>query len=202
MSTPDTVVFFFNPTTLAFSTARSEGDVEIDQRKALHLITAISKGFEIRLNSKSEPYAINTGLETLSPLDCYNLQLTSLNRDYELCCDSIRGDYPVTETSTWPYQFSEAVVYKAWLQSDQTTEPPKLFFIEQLSEDREVLGVGEGLEDLVDRIINNATMYNKVMARITSYRHSLEKKLKEGLHKNDIAILSSLHWDFDEYLKG
>ncbi len=133
--------------------------------------------------------------------EIYKTRVTQLNQEYEGICALIRGDYPVTETSTWPVQLSEAVAYKKWLASGSKPPQPVMYLLNALSEERDKVNVGKGLEDLADRVINNANLYNKMIAKATSLRHEAEKKLTGCLEANDLENMIRIKWDLKDTFK-
>lgn len=194
-------VYYFSPDRLAFYDTMIPGSYKIDSTLAQGIISRLRLGHQLKINPQGQPYTVvpkhfqsDIGL-------LYQYKIETLNSDYEVACDILRGEYPPTETVSFSLQLLEAVQYKHWMMSDRTGPEPLLFYIDKLSDSRTQRGVGEGLEDLVNRILYNSTVYNTGMGMLTAYRHSLEKELKVLHAARKPVLLETKSWDFVALLK-
>lgn len=106
------------------------------------------------------------------------------------------ADYPEAETKTWTLQVTEARSYQAWLDAGSVGEAPATPFLTELNEGRVAAGVGEGLEDLVSRVLANDAVYSPAVAGFTAYRHGIEKQLRTAEALGDDAAFNAISWIF------
>jgi hypothetical protein len=119
--------------------------------------------------------------------------LDRLNADYTTAVNFIRADYPEAELITWTMQRTEAKAYLAWENAGSKGTPPDTPFLVQLNAERTAMQVGDGMVDLVNRIINNDAFYTPAMAKLTAMRHGFEKQLNAFTTLEQVA---SIDWVF------
>lgn len=124
------------------------------------------------------------------------VQLGKLNRDYDEVVAMLSRDYPTSEIQTWTIQVTEARAYKQWADAGRSGDAPATPFLTQLNAGRVEAGVGEGFDDLVDRILANDAVYSPVIAGYTAYRHGIEKQLTEAAYLEDEDGFNAITWVF------
>lgn len=203
----DTSSMFFKPSNKQFYSFRIDETVyEITALSFQNIMKGIKEGGILKVAEDGSPYIVNRPPVKISLEEILSNQLHELTTRYEEVCDHIRGTYPSTETGTWPVQLSEAIAYKQWVANGSIPEDKPVFIlIEALSNERDLRGVGDGLEDLSTRIINNALFYNEAIAKATAIRHALEKQILLHYNNEDESKLKNIYIDFSEvidYLKN
>lgn len=119
-----------------------------------------------------------------------------LNGDYEQAVSKLRGTYPLAETTTWPVQSAEAKVYDAWRVAGSIGTPPETPFLTDLTAARTAQGVGDGLVDLIDRVIANDAIYSPAISYLTATRHAAEKALLMAKALDNIEEVKAVTWSF------
>ena len=66
----------------------------------------------------------------------------------------------------------------------------------ELNEGRVAANVGDGLEDLVSRILANDAVYSPALAGFTAYRHGIEKQLRTAEAMGDDVAFNAISWTF------
>jgi len=133
---------------------------------------------------------------TIDPVvDMLASRLKTLNLDYGRAVASVRSTYPEEEISTWSFQLNEARVYDTWRQQGSEGSPPDTPFITALDASRTKRGVGNGLDDLVNRILRNELHYRMAMVELTAARHAAEQALEQAA-VSGLGDLMDVKWDF------
>lgn len=189
---------FFSPSRLGFFLDPfGEDSVEVSNDVYHDAMDKLGKGYTLSADNSGQP-VLNAPVVSEPTLDVLFPQLVrTLNANYETAAAQLRGTYPFTETSTWPQQIDQAKAYDAWRKAgrDSATRPD-VEFIEDLSNQRTAVGVGEGLDDLVDRILANNAMYSPAISELTATRHAAEQALTIAFMQKDLAALKAVKWDF------
>lgn len=120
-------------------------------------------------------------------------RLAQLGADYEAAITSLRADYPASETLTWNLQLTEARAYQAWLDGGKEGAAPAIPFLSALSAGRDAAGVGDGLEDLVSRVIANDALYTPAVAKLTALRHAADLEVQTAPNTEALAAVT---WSF------
>lgn len=126
----------------------------------------------------------------------FKTKLEKCNYEYEAAVKLLRGTYPLSETTTWPVQLHEAQGYDEWREAGRVGDPPHTPFLIVLSAERDLRNVGSGLEDLVDRVLNNNNLYSAEMGRLTAIRHSCELGMYMLMQGGDYAGLNAFTWSY------
>jgi len=124
------------------------------------------------------------------------IQLGRLNADYDQAVAVLNVDYPAAETHTWTLQVTEARAYQAWIDGGRVGDAPEVPFLVELNEGRVAANVGDGLEDLVSRILANDAVYSPALAGFTAYRHGIEKQLRTAAELGDDVAFNAISWTF------
>ena len=96
-------------------------------------------------------------------------------------------------------QLVEALEYKRWVKEGSVEEDRPIFILlDPLTKERDDRDVGDGLADLVDRIINNAMFYNTAIAKATVIRHQTEQRIIAKYNSNDIEGILAIPVDFND----
>ena len=194
-------IYYFSPTGMVFYNSKIGDAVLIDSKVAEDLINRLKLGHILKVDDVGNPYTVMPLAYKSDIKLLYEYKIRTLSSDYEQACIKLRGEYPPTETVSFSLQLIEAIQYKQWMMSDRSSPAPMLFYIDKLSAERDAVNVGDGLEDLVNRILHNSFLYNTGMSKLTAYRHSLEKELKMLREEKKITLLEIKEWDFMELLR-
>lgn len=194
------VKYYYSPLTKKLYDFKiDDGAKEITAKRFSDLLNLISEGYVLSEDSTGMPLAskpVEEPTPELTPTEIYNHRMYQLNNDYEMTCRVIRGEYPKSETDTWPVQLPEAIAYMSWIHTGKQGPSPTLYFLDVLSDERTSVSVGDGLEDLARRVLANAQVYNQYMAKATAIRHAAEKQLKVALSTDRLDLINSVTWDF------
>jgi hypothetical protein len=120
----------------------------------------------------------------------------TLNLDYEQAVTKLRGNYPAGEITTWPVQIAEAKLYDEWRVAGSTGTAPATPFLSNLSDARTAKGVGDGLVDLIDRVLANDTIYSPAISYLTAVRHAAEKDLLMAKALGNVETVKAVTWSF------
>lgn len=200
---------YFRASDKAFFDFKIDATVtEITLFSFINIMDRIKNGYELKVDSNGYPYTVKAKpviiVKTLS--EVVTEKLNELNVKYEEICDYIRGTYPNTETGTWPVQLAESMEYRRWVSNGSVPEDrPILILMDPLANERDLRGVGDGLADLVDRVINNAMFYNTAIAKATAIRHASEQAILLKKSTGDKEGIASHSIDFNGviiYLKS
>lgn len=192
---------YYSPSRKAlFAEPFGEDNIEISGAVFNALLEKINLGWTLDLNDQGQPVAVEPPppppvVETVDQV--FQAHLDAMNHDYEVAAKRLRGNYPQTETSTWIEQLSLAEAYDAWRQNGRVGDPPKMKFVGDLNTSRTNYKVGDGIEDLVDRILANNTVYSPAVAELTGRRHAGEQALRIAQYQQSIEGLKAVTWDFD-----
>lgn len=171
--------------------------VEVSDVTASEIMELVGQGYSLEADVNGYPLAVPPVNPT--PVDIgvvFTKRLESLNSDYELAFNLLRDTYPFSETTTWPIQSNEATAYGAWRDAGRIGSPPLTPLLTDLTTARDTVGVGAGLEDLVDRVLNNTAIYIPTVAVLTAKRHSAEQNLTIAKMQNDLTALQAVTWEF------
>lgn len=131
--------------------------------------------------------------------------IKQLNVAYCLAVTELRDTYPRDETNTWVVQLEEARRYRKWeddvtaLGAEAAGPEPTVQFLTDLSNNRDLLGVGTGLSDLVSRILYNNTLYSPAMGFLTARRHYAEQQMYIAFNTGGAPEIEAVTWDFAYY---
>lgn len=193
---------YFSASRLGFFDQSLGSDfVEVSKDDHNRIMKKLSEGYTLGADEDGNPIAIAPP-EVPEPSleDLFKERLASLNADYEQAGSLIRGTYPITETSTWPVQLSEAKLYDVWRKAGKTGTAPETPFLTDLTTRRTAYSVGTGLEDLVDRILTNDALYSPAIAEVTAARHAAEQALGVAYAAEDTAALKAVTWNLVQNL--
>lgn len=178
------------------------GDDSVEISAQLHdaLLAKLNQGYTLESGENGQPVAVappepEPVVETVDQV--FQNRLATMNHDYEIAGKALRGSYPTTETSTWPQQIDQARAYDLWRKAGREGEPPEMEFVNDLSARRTIHQVGNGLDDLVDRILANNTVYSPAIAELTARRHAGEQALRVAQYYQSIEQLKAVTWNFD-----
>lgn len=189
---------FFSPSRLGFFLEPFGNDsVEVSDDVYHDAMDKLGKNYTLSADSKGQP-VLSAPVVPEPTLEVLFPQLVrTLNANYETAAAKLRGTYPFTETSTWPQQIDQAKAYDTWRKAgrDSATRPD-IEFLEDLNAQRTAVGVGSGLEDLVERILANNAMYSPAISELTANRHAAEQALTIAYMQKDMTALKAVKWDF------
>lgn len=177
--------------------------VEVSDVTASEIMELVGQGYSLEADENGQPVAVPPANPI--PVDIgavFTKRLESLNSDYEHAFNLLRDTYPFSETTTWPIQSNEATAYAAWRTAGRIGSPPETPLLTDLTVARDAVGVGAGLEDLVDRVLNNTGIYIPAVAVLTAKRHAAEQSLTIAKMQNDLALLKSITWEFSFVLSA
>jgi hypothetical protein len=171
--------------------------VEVSDVTAAEIMELVGKGYSLEADAAGLPVAISPGdLPAPDIRDRFDERLDTLNSDYEVAFSMLRDTYPLSETTTWTIQSDEAVAFDAWRTAGRIGSPPLTPLLTDLTAARGALGVGAGLEDLVNRVLNNTNIYIPAVAILTAKRHAAEQSLTIARMQNDFTALNAVTWEF------
>lgn len=174
--------------------------VEVSIETYEYIRSKIKDGYKIGIDEQGQPIVKDRPepeplVEDIDTV--FSTRLSELNQAYEQVCLNIRGTYPGTETDTWTMQLYEAQLMRKWIDlGSVSADRPILVLLDTLSNERDLLNVGDGLEDLVDRILANAYVYNNAVAKATAIRHSAEQTMTIFKMSDDLEGLKSYIYGF------
>lgn len=128
----------------------------------------------------------------------YKTRMSQLNSDYENAVAKLHDTYPASETETWTTQRDEAYLYRKWKDAGSEGEQPQTPFLTALSTARDASGIGEGYDDLVNKVISNDSLYSPAIAYATGIRHGAEYKLTVAYTGSDVEALAAVTWTFNK----
>lgn len=170
-------------------------EVDIDVHNAI--MAKLNKGYSLGADADGQPIAIEPPPAPEPTVeDLFKTQLRTLNSGYDVAVAILRGSYPFSETTTWPVQVAEAQVYDAWRKAGRNGEAPETPFLSDLTTQRDSRGVGAGLEDLIDRVLNNNSLYSPAVSYLTAVRHAAEQALRIAKASGDNAQIRAVVWDY------
>lgn len=171
--------------------------IEVDGDTHNAIMAKLNKGYSLGADDKGLPIAIEPPPVPAPTLDeVFKLQLRSLNSGYDVAVALLRGSYPFSETTTWPVQVAEALTYDAWRKAGRVGTVPDTPFLSDLTEQRTARGVGAGLEDLIDRVLNNNSLYSPAISYLTAVRHAAEQALRAAQAAGNVADVKAVVWDY------
>ena len=184
----------------------AEDSVLLTPEEAATIIAALAEGkvlgvdLEGKFTLEYAPYK-PTADEEFSQLPIATkvaIKLGRLNADYDVAVAILNSGYPTSETHTWTLQVSEARIYMDWLNSDRKEKEPRVHFLNQLHQGREAAGIDGDLEDLVQKVLYNDSVYSPALASFTAYRHGMEKAIRTAAYLADEATLDAITWEFEQ----
>jgi hypothetical protein len=173
------------------------GSVEVSDALHNQILSETAAGRVLSVDEDGHPVTVAKPAEPELPFE----QLVSntffqLNADYEHAVTLLRDTYPFAETTTWPVQIAEAKTYDAWRNAGSEGTAPLTPFLSDLTAARTAQGVGNGLVDLIDRVLHNDSIYSPAVAFLTATRHATEKALLMAHALNDIDTVKTMTWSF------
>lgn len=196
---------YFSPSRKGlFNLPVGEDSVLLTEEVAAALMADLSAGKLLDVDGEGNPITVDAPYvptpeeEYLAkPLtERLTIQLGRLNADYDQAVAVLNVDYPAAETHTWTLQVTEARAYQAWIDGGRVGDAPEVPFLVELNEGRVAAGVGDGLEDLVSRILANDAVYSPALAGFTAYRHGIEKQLRTAEAMGDDVAFNAISWTF------
>lgn len=190
---------YFSAAKLAFINLPTIWPDVIEVSDALHnqIMDEVSSGAVLSVDENGLPVTIpkppepELSLEQLVSNTCFKL-----NTEYEEAVDKLRDTYPFAETTTWPVQIAEAKTYDAWRNAGSEGTAPLTPFLSDLTAARTAQGVGNGLVDLIDRVLANDSIYSPAIAYLTATRHATEKALLMAKSLGNIETVKTITWSF------
>ena len=171
--------------------------VEVNDVTASEIMELVGQGYSLGADVNGNPVAtppVNPPVVNIA--DVFAKRLEKLNADYEVAFTLLRDTYPFSETTTWPIQSEEAIAYEVWRVGGRVGPAPSTPLLTGLTAERDVRGVGAGLEDLVNRVLNNTSIYIPAVSTMTAKRHAGEQSLTIAAMQNDLQTLNGITWDF------
>jgi len=191
---------FFSASQKAFaSTPVWEDCVEVSDEVHNQLLDQLSTnpGSSLGADENGQPIFVPAPTPAApTKSEAFRGQIQRLNMDYEMAVSQLRDTYPQAETSTWPVQLAEAKSYQDWVTGGSVGDAPLTPFLSDLSAARDAVGVGNGLADLVSRILNNDAIYSPAIASLTARRHKAEQDLYLALEAGEVEDILDVTWDF------
>lgn len=166
----------------------------LDEMSGGAVLSVDENGLPITIPAPSEP---ELSLEQLVSNKCFRL-----NSEYEEAVTQLRDTYPFAETTTWPVQIDEAKAYDAWRKAGREGTAPLTPFLSDLTAARTAQGVGDGLEDLINRVLANDSIYSPAISYLTATRHAAEKALLMAKSLNSMETVKSIMWSFSFDMPG
>lgn len=177
--------------------------VEVTDQLHNQIVDEIRQGRILSADENGQPITLDPPPPPeLTPEQKVLSHIQNLNGAYEQAFAQVRSTYPVSEASTWPVQLSEARTYDAWRQAGRVGDAPVTPFLTELTAARDALGVGTGLEDLVDRVLNNNAIFEPAITELTARRHSAEISIWTLFNGGDLTGALAVTWDFTLALGG
>lgn len=128
----------------------------------------------------------------------HTARVADLNANFKNAVKALRQDYPSEETDTWTIQRDEAVAYNNWVKAgSKEGERPATQFLSALSASRDRLGVGDGFDDLVQRVLANNQLYTLGMSELMARRHAAEYAMYDAVAADNKEALEAIAWSFD-----
>jgi hypothetical protein len=190
----------FSPSTKHFYDSDAIGDcVEVSDAVHNQVMEIVRTGGTIDINGEGGPIGVPAQtVPSLTPVQQMTVRLNNCNVEYEHRVATLRGTYPFAETTTWPVQIKESQEYTAWRAAGRIGNAPDTPFLSDLTVQRDLQGVGSGLEDLVDRVFANNEIYSPEISRLTAIRHAAEQALYVAAHvTGTFEAVDAVGWSFN-----
>lgn len=190
---------YFSASELAFINRPDHWPDSIAVTDAVHnqIMSELASGRVLAVDGEGQPITNEQPAEPELPIEqLVSNTIYKLNGDYEAAVAVLRGNYPSAEITTWPVQIAEAKLYDEWRTAGSTGTAPATPFLTDLSDARTAKGVGDGLIDLIDRVLANDTIYSPAISYLTAVRHAAEKDLLMAQSIGTIADVKAVTWDF------
>lgn len=190
---------YFSAINVAFINSPIWDDcVEVSDEVHNEIIVKLQEGYILAVGPGGGPIVLDPiPHEELSINQLFAFKINDLNEAYEQSFSILHETYPFSETTTWPVQVTEAYAYDAWRTNGAVSPAPQTPFLTDLSLQRDLRDVGAGLEDLVDRVLNNNAIFSPAVAALTAIRHKAEKDMTIAKLSNDYASLRDYTYTFD-----
>lgn len=190
---------YFSASELAFINRPDHWPDSIAVTDAVHnqIMSELASGRVLAVDGEGQPITNEQPAEPELPIEqLVSNTIYKLNGDYEAAVAVLRGNYPSAEITTWPVQIAEAKLYDEWRTAGSTGTAPATPFLTDLSDARTAKGVGDGLIDLIDRVLANDAIYSPAISYLTAVRHAAEKDLLMAQSIGTIADVKAVTWDF------
>lgn len=181
--------------------------VLLDDLLAESIRAAMTEGQVLDVDAEGNPITVPAPApEVYDPEAAYRalpiaerlaVRLNRLNEDYDQAVNVLNSAYPNSETHTWTLQVTEARDYQKWINEGSQGTAPETPFLTKLNAGRTAKGVGEGMEDLVARVLANDSIYSPILADFTSTRHGAEKELTEAAAVQNDELFEAVTWNFE-----
>lgn len=197
-------MYFFQPDEKAFNYGSSiwPVSVEVSDEVYAQLMTSLNNGYTLSVDVEGFPIAVApTEPLPINIVDRFKERLSILNGDYESAVAYLKSTYPPSEVDTWTIQITEARAIYKWLEENPTltiddmpdTVAP---FLISLSASRIALGYPNGLEHLIQRVIENNALFTPALSQVTALRHATERQMLLAVGGEDLVALNSVTWTF------
>lgn len=190
---------YFSATELAFINRPDHWPDSIVVTDEVHnqIMSELALGRVLAVDGTGHPTTLEHPPEPeLSIEQLVSNTIYKLNGEYEAAVTKLRGNYPAGEITTWPVQIAEAKLYNAWRLAGSTPPNPDTPFLTDLSAARTDQGVGDGLVDLIDRVLANDAIYSPAISHLTAVRHAAERGLLMAKAIGTIEDVKAVTWDF------
>lgn len=198
---------YFSAATVAFSDMPTWADsVEVTDVLYNQILDQLLAGRKLAADVTGLPITLDPP-SSIEPTkqEVLTARIKQLNVAYTSAVAALRDTFPRDETSTWPVQLEEARRYRKWEDEvasvgiEAAGPEPIVQFLTDLSTNRDLLGVGAGLSDLVSRILYNNTLYSPAMGFLTARRHSAEQRMYVAFNTGGVPEIEAVTWDFTYY---
>lgn len=204
---------YFSPSRKGlFNLPVGDDSVELDEVVVQAIHEQLAEGRLLEADAEGNPITVEApAREVFDPEADYrarpiterlNIRLNRLNHDYDEGVAVLNRGYPRYETQTWTLQVTEAREYQKWIDGGRQGDAPEVPFLTLLDDGRTAQGVGDGLEDLVMRVLINDSDYSPALATFTALRHSTEKQLITAAEAEDDVAFEAVSWNFDVSMLG
>jgi hypothetical protein len=161
------------------------------------IMTELANGRVLSADGNGYPVTVEHPPEPELPIEqLVSNTIYKLNGDYEAAVTKLRGNYPAGEITTWPVQIAEAKLYNTWRLAGSTPPSPDTPFLIDLSSARTAEGVGDGLIDLIDRVLANDAIYSPAISHLTAVRHAAERDLLMAKAIGTVDDVKAVTWNF------
>lgn len=190
---------FFSPSALGFfDSSVSEDCREVSNEVHNSVMDLVAQGKILSADENGNPITLDPPPPPeLTPGEKIAAHIKKLNEEYEYAFAQVRSTYPLSEASTWPVQIKEALEYDKWRTEGRVGDAPLTPFLTDLTAKRDARGVGAGLEDLVDRVLANNSIFQPAITELTARRHEAEQAIWVHYQGGSLENALAVTWDFD-----